>query len=199
MSEQGNAPQQESGFFAPKQVELSRQPLTGKQLSVRIMIAVGAVILIVVGYFWFTDAYKRPVNRYYSGYEDNDAKQMAKAFPDFLRNAKTTEGQMDVVAMCDAALMMKKVYYGENCKVQQGITHTEPIEEARLQQIERGIKSRYHESVSVSKGLKCTVNVIYTLEDGKEQQVTEYATVYRIDGSWYLLDVITNQSEKKEE
>lgn len=185
---------QPGGIFEPRSFELRKKPLSGKQLSIRIIVGALIVIFGLLAYFWLSSADQRPVKRYYKGYSAEDPDVMAEAFPDWLRNADTAEGEMDVKAMCAAMISVKKLNYGENAKVKMGVIGESHVEEARLDQLERGIKSRYGKDVTVSDGLNLTLAVTYIKPDGTELKNMEYATVYRIDRHWYMLDVASDQA-----
>ena len=185
---------QEHGIFEPKQVELKKQPLTGKQLSVRIIIAASLVIIGLLAYFLLSDPYKRPVNKYYKGYSAGKPEVMAEAFPEWLRNAEVSDTTMTVNAMCTAMVTLKKSNYGENAEVQMGIIAESKVDEKRLSQIEQGIKSHYGVNTDVTEGKNLTLSVRYILSSGKEYSNLEYVTVYRIGGKWYMLDVASDQA-----
>lgn len=185
---------QPSGIFEPRSFDLKKKPLSGKQISIRIIAAALIVIGGLLAYFWLSSADQRPVKRYYKAYSAEDPAAMAEAFPDWLREANTAEGEMDVTAMCAAMISVKKLNYGENAKVKMGVIGESHVEEARLDQLERGIKTRYGKDVTVSDGLNLTLAVTYIKPDGSEVKNMEYATVYRIDRHWYMLDVATDQA-----
>ena len=164
-------------------------PLSGKQIALRIVIAASAVILALVLYFALSDAYERPIQKYYKGFQQNDADVMSEAFPEWLRNAKGAETDMSVKAMCLSMISVKNLNYGKDVSVNAGVIEKKAVDADKLRTLEKGIEARYGVSVKVSAGWDCTLAVTYRDKSGKETKSMEYATVYKIDGSWYMIDV----------
>ncbi|MBQ8922000.1 MAG: hypothetical protein IJ060_07570 [Oscillospiraceae bacterium] len=189
------AAEQQGGIYEPKTAEMWKTPLTGKQIALRIMIAAAVVIIGLVLYFALSDAYERPIKKYYKGFQKNDAEMMAEAFPDWLRNADTSDTAMTVKAMCMSMISLKNLNYGESVSVNAGVIAKTKVAEEKLRQLEKGIEAHYHVSAKVTDGWDCTLAVTYRDSNGKETKNMEYATVYKIDGSWYMIDVANDSTE----
>ena len=170
-------------------------PLSGKQIALRIVIAASAVILALVLYFALSDAYERPIQKYYKGYQQNDADVMTEAFPDWLRKAQGEGTEMSIKAMCLSMISMKNLNYGKDVAVNAGVIEKNAVEAEKLRTIEKGIEARYGVSVKVSAGWDCTLAVTYRDKSGKETKSMEFATVYKINGNWYMIDVAAFDKE----
>lgn len=153
--------------------------------------AVLAIIVIVVSIV--SGFYKAPLKKYYKGLNKCDADSYAAAFPDFMKIGDS---------ITDSKLKDQKKdeekEYGDNVKYSYKILKKTKIEKKDLENVQDYIKTRYKESVKVTKGFKVKVK-----ESIKGKDDYDYATstkyVYKIDGKWYLLTVSpeTAQSYKK--
>ncbi len=190
------AAEQQSGVFEPKAAQQWKLPLSGGQLALRIVIVTAVIIIGLVLYFVLSEAYQRPIKKYYKGYEKNDPAMMAEAFPEWLRNAKTDDSSMSIKAMCMSMLSVKKLHFSDAAAVDAGIIAKTKVPEEKLKQLEKGIEARYHISAEVSAGWDCTLAVTYRSSSGKETRNMEYATVYKINGSWYMLDVANDEKDE---
>ncbi len=184
--------EQQTGIFETNNPVMKKAPLSGKQLSIRIIICTALVVLGFVLYFVISDSYQSPIKKYYKGYEKNDISAMEKAFPEWLRKANNGNGAITIKEMCQSMLSMKKLNYGDHPEITMGIIGKEKVSSEKLKKIEKGIEAKYRISASVTAGWDCILDVTYKKESGEEIKMLEYATVYKINGSWYMLDVATN-------
>ncbi len=179
---------QQSGIFQPKPPMQAPKVLSGEQLAKRVAIVL-AVILIAAGIaILFRNPFLKPVKKYYKGLEQQSVDAMSEAFPAWLVNAEVDDDTITVHGMCDVILTSAVYAYGTDFDVDYELITRTDVSESRLEQLESGIAVRYETEVEVSKGYTLKLLVTYSAGD-HEAEVTEYASVYRINGTWCILDV----------
>lgn len=181
--------EQPSGIFEPKPVQQIKAPASGTQKANRLMLVIAALILAAFLFVFIRGLYLSPVRKFYRGLSRRDNQAMTAAFPSWLVNADTPEGEVTVADMCAAVVSNTNFAYGKEGKAKAALRRKEPVDAAKCDTLSAGIETRYHVKAKVSKGWICTLNVQYTKPDGTVLQNTEYVTLYQINGKWCILDV----------
>ena len=148
-----------------------------------LMITAGVLIWLAL-----RNPFMRPVKRYYKALDRRDPAAMTAVFPEWLVNADTDEDTVTVEDMCAAVVSATNYYFGQDAKASVVLRRQQEVGEDYLKRIADGIFTQYQRKVEITRGLWLTYDVTYQGE-GTEQTRTEYARVYRINGSWYLLDI----------
>ena len=182
------APQQTSGIFEPKPLPPEQMPLTGVQKAWRAAAVIAALLLVFTVWLMLRNPFMKPVNRYFKELSRRDPAAMTGAFPKFLVNAPKNGESMTIEEMCQAMCSSVNLYYGADAKVSASLVTKKEVDREYLDRIETGIETQYGKDVSVSKGVWVKLLVVYK-KDGKEQEATQYARIYKINGSWVMLDV----------
>lgn len=178
----------EQGIFEPKPLNVDRLPVSGTVRAIRLgvfllMISAGVLIWLAL-----RNPFMRPVKRYYKALNKRDTAAMTEAFPEWLAGADTDEGTVTVEDMCAAIVSATKYYFGQDSKATVVLRKQQEVGEEYLTRIADGIFTQYQRKVEITRGCWLTFDVTYKTADS-EQTRTEYARVYRINGSWYLLDI----------
>ena len=179
---------QPSGIFEPKSGQF-KAPVSGTQKANRLLAAIVVILLAVIIVYFVRGIYFSPVRKFYRGLSRRDSSAMTAAFPSWLVNADTAEGEVTVEDMCAAIISNTNYAYGKESRAKVSLSSREPADAEKYEKLSAGIKSRYGVDAKVSKGWICTLNVQYTGQDGTSFQNTEYVTLYKINGSWCILDV----------
>ena len=181
-------PQQISGIFEPKPLAPEQMPLTGVQKAWRAAAVIAVLLLVFTVWLIFRNPFMNPVKRYFKGLSRRDPAAMTDAFPKFLVNAPKDGDSMTIEEMCQAMCSSVNLYYGADAKVSASLVTDKEVGRDYLDRIETGIQTQYGKDVSVSKGVWVKLMVVYARGD-TEQETTQYARIYKINGSWVLLDV----------
>lgn len=181
--------EQQSGIFEPKPLQKEMMPESGEKKARRIIIVAAAIALVLTVFLMVRNLWFSPVKQFYKGMSNRDIAQMAEAFPKWLRDADMGQENVNVADMCSIMISNKTVQYGANSTAKVSLVGYTETDADKLTQIAEGIESQFQIKVKVTKGRKCTMNVKYKAEDGKVYDKTEYVTMYRINGSWRILDV----------
>lgn len=181
--------EQQSGIFEPKPLKREMIPESGAQKAKRILIVLAAAAVVVTTVLCVRRLWFRPVKRFYAGMSSRNIEKMESAFPDWLCNADMGEGNASIEDMCSVMISNITMTYGTDSKVSVSLAAYVDVEVEKLTQIAEGIRSRFDVNAKVTKGRVCSMNARYTAQDGKQYDKTEYVTMYRINGHWYILDV----------
>ena len=185
------APEQplgEQGIFEPKPLNVDRLPVSGTVRAIRLGVFLLMITAGVLIWLALRNPFMRPVKRYYKALDRRDPAAMTAVFPEWLVNADTDEDTVTVEDMCAAVVSATNYYFGQDAKASVVLRRQQEVGEDYLKRIADGIFTQYQRKVEITRGLWLTYDVTYQGE-GTEQTRTEYARVYRINGSWYLLDI----------
>ena len=180
------------GILPPKP-PVAAKVTTGTQMAVRLVVLVGLLVLGIVGFLMIRDRYQKPMRLYYKALSNKDASKMCQAFPGWLVNAEVDEDAMSIYDMCAAMVSTVGANFGDGYEVEMDYVSRTAVEEEYLNRLEEGILSRYQTKTEISEGWQVQLSVVYS-NGGNEVTMTEYARVYRINGSWCLLDVPGSES-----
>ena len=189
MPEEGQAtpPQEPQGIFEPKEFHPEGMPRSGKEKAKRLMIAVGAVLLVLLAFMLLKDPFMRPAKTFFKGLTAHDTEMMASAFPAWLAQ-KTDDDKDAVTQMCETMQSAAEIYYGKNASYKASLNTKTAISQERLDKLAEGIKTAYGVNVKITKGWNAKL-VIGVKNGSSEQSFVQYVKIYRINGRWVMIDV----------
>jgi len=186
-----SVPEQPSGIFEPKPISVDMRPLTGTQKAWRFAAVIALLLLALAVFLLLKDPFMKPVNRYYKALSKRDNAAMTDAFPDFLVDAPADGETMSISEMCMTMIAQTNAQYGQDVKVKASMVSKKEVDREYLDRIQEGIRTQYHTEAEISEGL--WLRLLVTYGSGKdEKETTEYVRLYRINGSWVMLDIPSN-------
>lgn len=152
-----------------------------KNICLKICGIVIIMVLIILLCFILKNQYKTPINNYYKGLQNANAKTYSKSFPDFMgvNKTKTEENLKEDLEELQSV-------YGNNIKIKYKVISKEKYKNEELNIIEKFIEKRYNSKAKVSAGFYLNVEEkISGSTDSNVAQVKMY--VYKVNGEWKLI------------
>lgn len=135
--------------------------------------------------------YKVALDYCFKGIEKSDMTTFLKAFPKFYQevmlDACDEEDLKNIVGL-------SKGEAGENLKITYKITSEKQYSSSELEKIKEYVEHLYEENVTVSDGYELQIEETIT-DDNDTKSSTNTMYVYKIDGSWSLLNISPSDAE----
>lgn len=130
-------------------------------------------------------SFEIPIKNIVEGLSEANAGKFLSAFPSFMsepmKNIFTDE-------YLQGTLDETKEEFGDNLKMAYNVTKKEEIDADELREMEEEIKNNFDKEITIEEGYIVDVEIT-TKGDLKEEKEDSSFEIYKIAGSWYIMNL----------